>query len=172
MPLSRSARSTAKIAIVEEVAQQPARVCSNDDGVRLGQGLQPRGEVRRLAGDIVLYNLAADDNQPGGDPDPRVKFFGLVQLLYPVDQRQTASRGALGIILVRLRIAEINQDAVAHVAGDKPAKPLDDPCDAAMVGADDPAQILGIEPRGQRRRADQVAEHHGQVPALCIDRRR
>jgi hypothetical protein len=35
-----------------------------------------------------------------------------------------------------------------------------------MVGTDDPAQLLGIEPRGQRRRADQIAEHHGEVPTL------
>jgi len=49
---------------------------------------------------------------------------------------------------VRLRISEINQDAVAHVAGDKPAKALDNLCDAAMVSADDPAQVFGIDPRG------------------------
>jgi hypothetical protein len=69
---------------------------------------------------------------------------------------------------VRLRIAEINQDSVAHIAGDKPAKTLDDLCDAAMVSADDPAQILGIEPRGQRRRTDQIAEHHRQLSPLCF----
>jgi len=67
---------------------------------------------------------------------------------------------------MRPRIAEINQDAVAHVAGDKPAKALDDLCDAAMVSADNPAQIFGIEPRRQRGRADQIAEHHRQLPPL------
>ena len=67
---------------------------------------------------------------------------------------------------MRLWIAEINQDAVAHVAGDKPAKALSNLCDAAMVGADDPPQILGIEPRRQRRRADQITEHHSELPAF------
>jgi hypothetical protein len=80
-----------------------------------------------------------------------VELLGLIELWHPIDQRQPASRGALGVVLVRLRIAEINQDAVAHVAGDKPAKSFDDLCDAAMVGADDPAQILGIEPCRPRR---------------------
>ena len=73
---------------------------------------------------------------------------------------------ALGVVLMRLRIAEINQHAVAHVLGDKPAKAADGVGDAAMIGADDLAQILGIEARRQRRRADQIAEHDGQLPPL------
>ena len=35
--------------------------------------------------------------------------------------------------------------------------------DGAMVGGDDLAQILGIEPRRQRGRADEIAEHHRQL---------
>jgi len=114
----------------------------------------------------MLDNLAADDHQPGGNPDPRVELFGLIELRHPIDQRQPASRGALGVVLMRLWIAEIHQDAVAHVAGDKPAKALDNLCDAAMVGADDPAQILGIEPRGKLGRTDQIAKHHRQLTAF------
>jgi hypothetical protein len=75
---------------------------------------------------------------------------------------------ALRVVFVRLRISEVNQDPVAHIAGDKPARDLDNLCYAAMVGTDDPAQILGIKPRGQRRRADQIAEHHRQLPAFGI----
>jgi hypothetical protein len=60
----------------------------------LGQGLQARGQIGRIAGDIVLDNLAADDNQPGGNPDPRVELFALTQLRHPIDQRQPAARGA------------------------------------------------------------------------------
>jgi hypothetical protein len=37
--------------------------------------------------------------------------------------------------------------------------------DDAVIGGVDVAQILGIEARRQRRRTDQVAEHHGQLPA-------
>jgi len=48
---------------------------------------------------------------------------------------------------MRLRIPEVNQHAIAHVASDKPVKALDNLCDAAMVGAHDLAQILRIEPR-------------------------
>ena len=36
----------AEIAVLEEIADQPARARGDDDRVRLGQGLQPGGEVR------------------------------------------------------------------------------------------------------------------------------
>jgi hypothetical protein len=62
---------------------------------------------------------------------------------------------------MRLGIAEINQHAVAHILGNKAAKAGDGVGDAAMIGADDLAQILGIEAGGQRRRTDQIAEHDG-----------
>src|SRR6516225_273279 len=69
---------------------------------------------------------------------------------------------------MRLRIAEIDEHTVAHILGDKAAKAGDDVGDAAMVGADDLAQILGIEARRQRRRTDQIAEHHRQLPPLGL----
>ena len=40
----------------------------------------------------------------------------------PLDQRQAGADGALGGVLVRLRIAEIDQHAVAHEAGDEAAE--------------------------------------------------
>ena len=85
-----------------------------------------------------------------------------------VDDREPGADRPLGIILVRLGIAEIDEHAVAHILGDKTAKPADGVRDAAMVGADDLAQILGIEARGQRRRTNQVAEHHGQLAPLGL----
>src|SRR5215472_12215645 len=70
----------AEISVFEQVAGQPAGARSDHDCVGLGQGLQARREIGRIAGDIVLDNLAADDNQSGGDPEPRVELFGLIQL--------------------------------------------------------------------------------------------
>lgn len=67
---------------------------------------------------------------------------------------------------MRLGIPEINQHTVAHIPRDIPAKTLDRLGDAAVIGADDSAQILRIEPRRQRGRADHIAEHHGQLPAF------
>ena len=35
-----------------------------------------------------------------------------------------------------------------------------------VIGRDDAAHVLGIEPRRDRGRADKVAEHHGELAAL------
>jgi hypothetical protein len=39
---------------------------------------------------------------------------------------------------------------------------------ASMIGADHRAQILRVEPRRQRRRADEIAEQHRQLPPLGV----
>ena len=65
---------------------------------------------------------------------------------------------------MRLRVAEIDQNAVAHVPGDEAAGSGDDFGDGAVIRGDNLAQILGIEPRGECGRADQIAEHHRQLP--------
>jgi len=49
-------------------------------------------------------------------------------------------------MLVRLRIAEIGEHTVAHVLGHEAAVALDRFGAAAMVGADDPPQVLEVEP--------------------------
>jgi len=66
------------------------------------------------------------------------------------------------------RVAEINQYAVAHVPRDEAIEPDDDFGDGAVIGGDNLAEILGIETRRERRRADQVAEHHCQLPAFGV----
>ena len=160
----------AEIAVLEEIADQPARARGDDDRVRLGQGLQPGGEVRRFADDRLLLRRAfadqiADDDQPGGDPDARLELDGFdIEATDSVDHAQPRPDRPLGVVLMRLRVAEIDQDAVAHVLGDKAVELGDDLGDGAVIRGDDLAQILGIEPRRERGRADQIAEHHRQLP--------
>ena len=67
-----------------------------------------------------------------------------------------------------LRVAEIDQYAVAHVPGDEAIEPGDDLGDGAVIRTDDLAQILRVEPGGECGRADQIAEHHGQLPAFGL----
>ncbi len=69
---------------------------------------------------------------------------------------------------MRLRIAEIGEDAVAHVFGDKPAEPGQNRGDGLMVGGDDGAQIFRVEPRRQLGRAGQVAEQDGKLTPLSL----
>jgi hypothetical protein len=67
-----------------------------------------------------------------------------------------------------LRIAKIDQHAVAHVFRDKPGEAGDGVGDTAVIGADNLAKILGIESRRQRRRADKIAKHNGQLAPLRL----
>ena len=100
--------------------------------VRLGDRLQPRGEVRRLADDAALLRLPrsdeiADHHEPGRDPDPHVQGRAGRgdELRRRLDDGEPGPHGALGVMLVRLGIAEIGEHAVAHVFGDEAAVALD-----------------------------------------------
>jgi hypothetical protein len=83
-----------------------------------------------------------------------------------INESQAGPYRLLGIVLVRPRVAEVHQHPIAHVLGDKAVEVGDRIGDAAMIHADDLAQVLGIKARRQRRRADQIAEQHGELPAF------
>jgi hypothetical protein len=80
--------------------------------------------------------------------------------------RQPRANRVFGVSLVRLGIAEIDQNAVTHVFGDEAAETPDHVGHAFMVSGDHIAQVFRIHPRGQRRRPDEIAEHHRDLAAL------
>jgi hypothetical protein len=69
------------------------------------------------------------------------------------------------------RVAEIDEDAVAHVLGDKAVIMPDRVTAAALIRRDHIAQIFRVHPGGERRRSDQIAKHHGQLAALGVRHR-
>ena len=85
-----------------------------------------------------------------------------------VDDREPGADGALGVVLVRVRIAEIGQHAVAHVLGDVSVEARDLAGAAVDRLRMHLAHVLRIQLRRQRGRADQIAEHHGQLPPLGL----
>ena len=91
---------------------------------------------------------------------------GGVELRRCLDNRKSGPHGALGVMFVSLRIAEIGQHPVAHILGDEAAVAFDQICAATMIAANDLTHVLGIEPRRQRRRADEVAEHDRELAPL------
>ena len=158
-------RLGSEIGEVEQPADLPAGRFGDDQCVRHGQTLQPGGEVRGLADDPALLRCAltdqiADHGEPGGDAEPHAQILSRRQFADRLDYREASAHRALGIVLMRLRIAEINQHPVAHVLGDKAVKAADRLGDSAVVIPDQLAQILGIMTGRERRRADEVAEHH------------
>ncbi len=174
--------------VFEQFTGKTPRHCIDDDRVRRRRRLQARREIGRFADDIALLHFAgaeqlADDDQAGGDADahlmgphlflPRVR--GRVgrgkALCHGFRQRQRAAHGIFGVVFMRLRIAEIDEDAVAHIFRDIAAELGHGFGRAFVIGGDDLAQILRIELRRQRGRADKIAEHHRDLAPLGRVRR-
>ncbi len=156
---------------LEEIAQQPAGGLGNDDRVRLGDALKACREVRRLADDTALLRFAGPDKVPdhhqaGGNPNPHLYGLRSRERSNRIDQREAGPNGTLGVILMRLRIAEINQHAVAHIFRDEAPEAAHSIGDARLIGRNDLAQVLRVHACGERRRTNKVHEHHGDLPAL------
>ena len=79
-----------------------------------------------------------------------------------VDDTEPCPDRPLGIVLMGSRVAEIDQDTVAHVLGDKAIESGDDSGDRAVIGGDDLAQILGRQPP-QNLPVDIVVAERGRI---------
>jgi hypothetical protein len=141
--------------------------------------LQPRGQVRRLADHRLLLcgafaDQIAHDNEAGGDADPNLELpdAGRIKPSDRGSDLEAGTHGPLGNVFVGARIAEIDEYAVAHVFGDQTLEATNRLSRTLVTGGDHLAQLFRIEPRRQRRRADQVSEHHRQLPPFGRTRRR
>ena len=85
---------------------------------------------------------------------------------------QGRPHGALGVFFVRGGPAEIGQDAITHVAGDKPVVARDHIAAEGSIRVQQAPQFFGVELFTQRRRTHQVAEHHGKLAAFAAVRNR
>ena len=143
----------------EDVADEIMRSGADQNCVGTGEGLQTRGEVGRLADDRLLARGAfadrlADDDDPArdadacGDAGPVAAAGGPgVERRQRVEDREAGADRALGVLLPRVWVAEINQDAIAHELGDIAVEAPDSFAHRLLIGADHIAHILGIEPR-------------------------
>ena len=89
-----------------------------------------------------------------------------LQATHSSDQLQRSANGSLGVVLVGLGVAEVDQHPVPHVLRDEAAEALHSLGDTLLVGGNDFAQVFRVHTRRQRCRADQVGEHHCDLAAL------
>src|SRR5215468_793671 len=90
----------------------------------------PGREVWRLANDAPLLRRTcadqiAHDDEASGDANPNVQRLLCGEPADRVDDREPGAGRALGVVLMRPRIAEIDEHPVAHIFGDKTAKAAD-----------------------------------------------
>ena len=76
---------------------------------------------------------------------------------------------AHGIVFVRIRVAEIDEQAVADIERDMAFMSFDCVAHGLMVDPQQASHVLGIESLGERRRVDEIDEHHGELPSLGLD---
>jgi len=137
--------------------------------------LQASRQVRSLSDDhLLLRRLLADgvtdDDHAGCNSNPHLQGLPgrkqeLADLRHEIEPNP---HGAFSIVLVRLRVAEIGEESVAHVSGDIPAHPSDHRGATSLEPADHVAQVLGIERGRQKRRADEIAKKDGQLASLRL----
>ena len=67
------------------------------------------------------------------------------------DQLQPCAHGSLCVVLVGLRIPEVNQNSIAHVLRYEAAEALHGLRDALLIGRNDLAEVFRVHARRQRR---------------------
>src|SRR5215471_14931520 len=87
--------------------------------------------------------------------------------MHPRPAPYSPDRGALGVVLVRERIAEQRHQPVAELFCHVAAHLHDRRRGSIEIGADKIAPFLGVELRGNSGRTDEIAEHHGEVAAFA-----
>jgi hypothetical protein len=83
-----------------------------------------------------------------------------------IKDAESCSDGALGVVLVGPRKAEIGEHAVAEVLRNVALEPPDLTGHGDLVGPQQLPHVFGIECSRQRGRAYKIAEQHGQLPPL------
>jgi hypothetical protein len=131
--------------------------------------LHPRGDVRRLAEHLAG---GVDHHRPGIKADPRRKLRGAFAGVSGIDFDKRAQDGksgahcALGVVLLRLRIAEQSHQPVAELFQHMAAKLGHRRRSLVEIGVDEVAPILGVKFRGQACGPDEVAKHDCDRTAL------
>jgi len=142
--------SQAQVGELIEIAKQAPRGVGDDDGIGLGECENARGEVWCLAENVALLRVARPDQIADHDKARRNTNSDLQsgrawKRAHGLDQFETGANGALGVVLVSIRISEIDEDAVTAEACDKAVEPPDRLGDRILIGADERAQIFGID---------------------------
>ena len=94
------------------------------------------------------------------------------QLPDGLDQSHGSARGALGVVLMRAGIAEIDCSTIADPSRNVPLNAQNRSGDGVLKCADQIGHVLRIEMRGQRAQSHEVAEHDRHMTALGAIARR
>ena len=146
-------RDQSEIPMVEQTTDLPPGHSIDHDTVGLRQPLQASGQVRGLPNRRLLSCLPrpdrlADNHQPGGDPDSNLQWLRQDRRSSNcIDNRKGSTNSAFGIRLMRVRPAEVDEDAVTYISGDEASEARDRRGHAGLVATDHSTQILRVYAR-------------------------
>lgn len=164
---------------VEPAGEEVAGDVADDDRAGRRQRLQARGDVGGLPDDRERLPCdsgahLARDHGSAVEPDPHLQGDAvaleqiLVELLDAREDAHARVRSPQRVVLVRTGIAEVGEHTVSHPLGRKTLVALDRARTHALVGAQDLAEVLGVELLRERGGVDDVAEHHRHVPSFRL----
>ena len=135
----------------EQAGDLPLHPRRHHDRTRLGQRLRPRRDIRHVAENFARcihhHRPQLDGNARGKRGLSGVGVLAVQLGQRPLDRERRTDR-ALGIILLRHRVAEQRHQAVAELLGDLAAQFRHCRRCGIKIGSDEIAPFLGIEFRG------------------------
>jgi hypothetical protein len=141
-----------EVFVVERGAGKTVGQFPDHHGVGRRRGLDPCGQVQCVAdGDAFLRRSLADQladyHQTRGDADPDLQpdWYRQLQRRHRVKQRKSGTNRPFRVILVRFRIAEIDEGSIAHVFGNRTAEHADGAGTSYLKCTNHLAQFFGIE---------------------------
>ncbi len=105
------------------------------------------------------------------DADPGRELWPItatIERINCLEDRKPRAHSALSGVIECLRPAEIGHHSVAEKFRDMTVETLHRRGGRALIVGVDLAPFLGVEARGNLRRADEVAEQHRQMPSLTF----
>jgi hypothetical protein len=142
----------AEVLELEQIAKESARTVADDDSVRLGDPLQARREVRRLANDTAFLrvsraNEVADNDQPGRNSNTGLQGNVRRKRGHRCDQLEACLYGSLCVVLMGAGITKIREDTITHISRHEPVETVHGVGNAFLIGRNDLAQVLGVHAR-------------------------
>jgi hypothetical protein len=90
----------------------------------------------------------------------------VIQGRHPLEQPEARTDGTLGVVFVRPRPSEVDQERITEQLGDVAVEVSDNVGTDFLVSAHDVPKVLRVQPLGERCEVHQITEHHCELTAL------
>src|SRR5262245_26867699 len=108
------------------------------------------------------------DSQAHGKLRPVLLPQAGIELAHGLDHAQPGAHSSLRVVLVRPRVAKVNQQAITEILGDMALEESDHLGTGLLIGPHHLAQLFWVELAGKRGRVYQVTRQHGELASFRL----